>query len=151
MDDRPEGPIRKNRTFFDVDYEGLRNVLPTASALDLVPSPQFQAATLLNLATNGNLAQVPFYKQVFSVYNNAPGVANAVPVANNGGCQGFTGLPSGVPCALQFRTTPPNFNHEYLWSVRVDNDFGAKDHAYVRVSRDNGLQPDVHQSVRPDV
>jgi hypothetical protein len=135
------GPIWKNHTFFDVDYEGLRNVLPTASTLTLVPSPQFQAATLANLATNGNSAEIPFYKQVFAVYNNAPGVGAAVPVANNGGCQDFTGLPAGVPCALQFRTTPPNTNREYVWSARVDHNFSDKDHGYIRVVRDNGFQP----------
>jgi hypothetical protein len=136
-----QGPIWKNHTFFDVDYEGLRNVLPTASTLTLVPSPQFQAATLANLATNGNAAEIPFYKQVFAVYNNAPGVGAAVPVANNGGCQDFTGLAAGVPCALQFRTTPPNTNKEYLWSARVDHNFSDVDHGYIRVLRDNGYQP----------
>src|SRR5580698_9602185 len=136
-----QGPIWKNRTFFDVDYEGLRNVLPTASTLTLVPSPQFQAATLANLATNGNSAEIPFYKQAFAVYNNAPGASAAVPVANNGGCQDFTGLPAGVPCALQFRTTPPNTNREYTWSARVDHNFSDTDHGYIRVVRDNGFQP----------
>src|SRR5580704_17506909 len=49
-----QGPIWKNHTFFDVDYEGLRNVLPTASALTLVPSQQFQSATLNNLVAVGS-------------------------------------------------------------------------------------------------
>src|SRR5579863_5926603 len=134
------GPIRKNRTFFDVDYEGLRNVLPTASTLTLVPSPQFQAATLTNLAGNGNADEIPFYKQLFAIYNGAPGVGAATPVAG-GGCQDFTGLPAGVPCALQFRTTPPNKNNEYQWSARVDHNFSEKDRGYIRVLRDNGFQP----------
>ncbi len=134
-----QGPIRKNRTFFDVDYEGLRNVLPTASALTLVPSPQFQAATLSNLAMNGNADEIPFYKQIFAIYNGAPGVGAATPVP--GGCQDFTGLPAGVPCALEFRTTPPNLNREYQWSARVDHNFGDKDRGYIRVLRDNGFQP----------
>jgi Carboxypeptidase regulatory-like domain/TonB-dependent Receptor Plug Domain len=135
-----QGPIWKNHTFFDVDYEGLQNVLPTASALTLVPSPQYQAAALANLAAIGQAAQIPFYNQVFSVYNNAPGVGAATPVAG-GGCQDFTGLPAGVPCALQFRTTPGNTNHEYQWSARVDHNFSDKDRAYIRVLRDNGFQP----------
>jgi hypothetical protein len=134
------GPIRKNRTFFDVDYEGLRNVLPTASALTLVPSPQFQAATLSNLAGNGNADEIPFYKQIFAIYNGAAGVGAATPVAG-GGCQDFTGLAAGVPCALQFRTTPPNENREYQWSARVDHNFSDKDRGYIRVLRDNGFQP----------
>jgi len=135
------GPIKKNRTFFDANYEGLRNVLPTASTLTLVPSPQFQAATLANLAGDGNAGEVPFYKRVFAIYNNAPGVASAVPVANGGGCQNFTGLPAGVPCALQFRTTPPNKNTEYQYSGRVDQNLSDKDRGYIRVWRDNGFQP----------
>ena len=137
------GPIIKNRTFFDVDYEGLRNLLPTAANLTLVPSPQFQAATLANLAGNGNSAEIPFYQQVFKVYNSAPGVGSAVPVTSDGagGCGTFTGLPAGVPCALQFRTTPPNLNHEYLWSARVDHTFSDTDRGYIRILRDNGFQP----------
>ncbi len=136
-----QGPIWKDHTFFDADYEGLRNVLPTASTLTLVPSPQYQSATLANLGANGNAAQIPFYNQVFAIYNNAPGVGGAIPVAANGGCQSFTGLPAGVPCALQFRTTPPNTNKEYQWSARVDHNFSERDHGYIRVLRDNGFQP----------
>ena len=135
------GPIWKNHTFFDVDYEGLRNLLPAAANLNLIPSPQFQAATLANLSSNGNAAEIPFYKQLFAVYNGAPGAASATPVAANGGCQGFTDLPAGVPCALQFRSTPGNINREYLWSARVDHTLSANDRFYVRVSRDNGFQP----------
>jgi hypothetical protein len=59
------GPIRKNRTFFDVDYEGLRNLLPGSSTLTHIPSPQFQAATLATLAGHGNAAEIPFYQQIF--------------------------------------------------------------------------------------
>ena len=136
-----QGPIWKNHTFFDVDYEGLRNVLPTASALTRIPSPQFESATLANLTAMGNSAEIPFYQQVFAIYNNAPGAGSAVPVANGGGCQGFTGLPAGTPCALQFRTTPPNTNREYQWSGRVDHVFSDSDRGYIRILRDNGFQP----------
>lgn len=136
-----QGPIWKDHTFFDVNYEGVRNVLPTASALTRIPSPQFQAATLANLTAIGQAAQIPFYNQLFAIYNKAPGASSAVPVANNGGCQDFTGLPAGVPCALQFRTTPPNKNKEYQWSARVDHTFSDTDRGYIRVFRDNGFQP----------
>lgn len=137
------GPIWKNHTFFDVDYEGLRNVLPTASTLTLVPSPQFQAATLANLAAVGASDEIPFYNKIFAVYNNAPGVSAATPVpASQGyGCQGFTGLPAGVACADEFRSTPPNTNKEYLWSARVDHNFSDRDRGYIRLLRDNGYQP----------
>jgi hypothetical protein len=137
-----QGPIIKNKTFFDVDYEGLRDLLPGSSTLTLVPSPQFQTATLANLAAVGNAAEIPFYKQIFGVYNGAPGTSTAVAVPG-GGCNGltFTGLAASAPCALQFRNTPPDINREYLWSARVDHVFSDKDRGYIRISRDNGLQP----------
>ena len=136
------GPIWKNHTFFDVDYEGVREVLPTASTLILAPSMQFQAATLANLSAVGNAAEIPFYKQLFAVYNGAPASGSAVPASSaNGGCGGFTLLGSGVPCAVQFRTTAPNKLTEYQWSARVDHNISDRDHAYLRVFRDNGFQP----------
>jgi len=136
------GPVIRNRTFFDADYEGLRDLLPGSSTLTLVPSPQFQAATLANLAGNGNAAEIPFYQQIFKVYNSAPGTSAAAPVSG-GGCGGatFAGLAAGAPCALQFRNTPADINKEYLWSGRVDHVFSDKDRGYIRVYRDNGFQP----------
>ncbi len=136
------GPIWKNHTFFDVDYEGLRVVLPTASTLIQAPSPQFQTATLANLTAAGNAAEIPFYKQLFGVYNGAPGIGSAVPATSpNGGCGTFTLLGAGVPCAVQFRSTAPNKLDEYQWSARIDHNISDRDHMYVRLYRDNGFQP----------
>ena len=134
------GPIWKNRTFFDADYEGLRNLLPGSSTLTLIPSQQFQTATLANLAADGNSAEIPFYQQIFKVFNGAPGAGSATAVAG-GGCQDFTGLGANIPCAVQFRSTPPDINKEYLWSARVDHVFNDTDRGYIRVLRDNGFQP----------
>ncbi len=134
------GPIIKNKTFFDFNYEGVHSILPSTSRLIRIPSPQFESATLANLTATGRGAEIPFYNKVFSVYNGAPNAAGATPVAG-GGCAGFTGLGAGVPCALQFRTTPGNLLTEYQWSARVDHTFGERDRFYVRVLRDNGFQP----------
>jgi outer membrane receptor protein involved in Fe transport len=137
-----QGPIWKNHTFFDVNYEGLRSLLPGSSSLNLIPSPQYQTAVLQNLAGNGNAAEIPFYKQIFGIYNNAPGAGSASAVAG-GGCGGFTSplLAASAPCVLQFRNTPADINKEYQWSGRVDHIFSEKDRGYIRVSRDNGFQP----------
>lgn len=56
------GPIWKNHTFFDADYEGVHNLLPANAVLDRIPSPQFQSSTLANLTAVGNGAEIPFYK-----------------------------------------------------------------------------------------
>lgn len=134
------GPIWKNHTFFDVDYEGLRNLLPTNAVLNLIPSPAFQAATLANLAADGNAAEIPFYKQVFAAYNGGSGAAGATAVPGSCGNLVVPGLsPDG--CALSFRSTPTALNHEYLWNARVDHTFNDHDRGYIRVGRDNGFQP----------
>lgn len=142
------GPIWKDHTFFDVDYEGTRVVLPSQSTLINIPSPQFQAATLTNLGSNGNAAEIPFYQQMFKLYNSAPGASGATPISG-GGCHGFSGLAAGVPCTLSFRATAPNNEREYLWSARVDHNFSEKDRGYIRVYRDNGYQPTYTDPISP--
>ncbi len=145
-----QGPIWKEHTFFDADYEGFRNVLPTSSALSLIPSQPFQAATLTNLTARGHADEIPFYRQIFAVYNGAPGAGGAVPVAG-GGCGRLTSdvLPAGTPCALEFRSTPAATNKEYQWSGRVDHTFGLNDRGYIRVLRDNGFQPTFTSPLSP--
>ncbi len=137
------GPIVKNKTFFFINTEGLRVVLPTNTPVN-VPSPQFQAATLSNLASVSP-ASIPFYQQMFNIWNNAPGVAGAstIPGGDPTGCNGFTG-PNGLgtttPCALQFRSTAGNFTHEWLLTARVDQNFGPNDRAFIHFRTDHGLQ-----------
>jgi hypothetical protein len=135
------GPIKKDKTFFFVDNEGLRLLIPTVSPVN-VPSPQFEAATLGNLATNGNAAEIPFYNQIFSLYNNARGggysrAANILPA---GGCDGGVALAGGAPCALQFQSSINNLTTEWLLSARVDQNIGNNDRAFIHFRTDHGEQ-----------
>jgi hypothetical protein len=132
------GPIIKNKTFFFVDYEGLRVLLPT-STLTQIPSPQFQAATLANIGAT-DPAQLPFYQNMFNLYNSAPGAANAGPIpGGSDGCDGTISLGTS-PCALSFRSTAGNFTHEWLLTARVDQNIGDHDRAYVHFRSDHGVQ-----------
>jgi len=70
------GPIIKNKTFFFVDTEGLRLLIPTVGPVN-VPSPAVESATLANLTSTGNAAEIPFYNQIFSIYNGASGYSRA--------------------------------------------------------------------------
>ena len=45
------GPIKKDKTFFFVDTEGLRYIVPSTTPV-FAPSPNFMAATLANLSAN---------------------------------------------------------------------------------------------------
>ena len=134
------GPIWKNKTFFFFNNEGLRVVLPSASALIKIPSPQFQQATLTNLTSTGQTQAVAFYQKAFALYNGAPGAKTAITVPGGGCITGFTTLGPGVPCASQFRQAGTNFTHERIWSLRIDHQFSSKDHLFGRYYDDNGLQ-----------
>ena len=79
------GPIRKDKTFFFYNYEGLRLVLPT-SANVYAPAASYEAATLANLAANGHSDEIAGYQNIFNLYNNAPGYANAIPSADKRTC-----------------------------------------------------------------
>src|SRR5258708_19676874 len=71
------GPIRKNKTFLFVNTEGLRVLLPTSTKVN-VPSPQFEAATLANLAAKpSTTVSIPFYVRLFSLCYNAAGANRA--------------------------------------------------------------------------
>jgi hypothetical protein len=146
------GPIRKNKTFFFVDTEGLRVVLPTSTATN-IPSPLFQQVTLANLQTQ-NPTAVPFYQQMFALYNGANGASGAGPLPSGSlDCGNFTDAASGLgitqPCGLQFRSTAGNQTNEWLLTGRVDQNLGNNDRAYIHFRTDHGLQATYTDPISP--
>jgi Carboxypeptidase regulatory-like domain len=133
------GPIWKDRTFFFVNNEGLRIVLPTSTSVN-IPSAQFQSAALANLART-NPGSVPFYQKTFALYNGAAGAARAVNSLTDGGC-GTAAFEQtvGGPCALVFQATPGNFTGEWLVSWRIDQILSPKDQVYLHIFTDHGVQ-----------
>jgi hypothetical protein len=140
------GPIVKDKTFFFLNTEGLRLLIPTSQPV-FVPSAAFQAATIANLTANGNAAQIPFYNQIFSLYNNAPGVANAVPLT--GSCDGGVTLPGGAECANKFQSNINNLTTEWLMTARVDQNIGDRDRLFVHFRTDHGLQATITDPLNP--
>ena len=152
------GPIRKDKTFFFVNTEGLRVLLPTSTKVN-TPSPQFEAATLTHLLRSP--ASVPFYNELFSLWNNAPGAKTAKDVLPPGlaadgttktgdGCGAFTGLGSpATPCALQFQSTTGNQTNEWLLTARMDQNFGNNDRAFIHFRTDHGLQATYTDPISP--
>src|SRR5215470_4613360 len=154
------GPIRKDKTFLFVNYEGLRVVLPTTTAVN-IPSPQFQAATLANLTANSPQS-IPFYQNMFNLWQNANGASGAQNILQNGtdpntgniisgpGCGSFTGLgDTTTPCALQFHSTAGNFTHEYLITARVDQNIGSNDRLFAHFRTDHGVQATYTDPINP--
>jgi hypothetical protein len=136
------GPIRKNKTFFFVDTEGLRFVLPNVDS-ETIPTPAFATAVENNVAaTQPNEAAT--YTKMMNLWLNAPGAANAVPIANTADCNALT-LPGFNPaaqaCAAKFEATPTALASEYILAFRIDQKIGNNDNAYFRYKLDHGVQP----------
>lgn len=132
------GPIKRDKSFFFFNYEGLRVVLPTRDTV-YAPDASYEGQTLANLASNGNSAEIPAYQKLFSLYDNAPGRSNATVVTCDT-CTNPDGTPANGFGTVKFNGTAGNFTHEYLMSGRVDQVLGAKDHLFGHFEVDKGLQ-----------
>lgn len=121
------GPIKKNRAFFFVDYEGLRFVTAPTDVV-FVPSASYQASVLANLASNGNASEIPFYNKMFALYNSAPGISRATPY-------------SGLDWVDSYVANPKNNLNETLVTARLDLKLGANDTGFIHFKRDHGVQP----------
>ncbi|MGH9467453.1 MAG: carboxypeptidase regulatory-like domain-containing protein, partial [Terriglobales bacterium] len=173
------GPIIKNKLFFFVDEEGIRLHLPT-SQLVIIPSQQFEAATIENLTRLGLTSSIPFYCQkltltdaagnsvtcpagpssatglgqgIFNLYNTSLGASRAT-VGNGNpadptGCNGFTGLGAGVPCALNYRSIASNYNPEAIETARVDWNASANNRVWVHFKFDDGTQASFTDPINP--
>jgi hypothetical protein len=109
------GPIKKDKTFFFVDYEGLKVIIPTSQAT-YVPTPQYSAAVIANLnnPAGANLPNsVPFYNSMFSLWSGAKGASSAVPYTLNDdvnmGCDDINGDLASTDPNTHLPNYDPNF------------------------------------------
>jgi hypothetical protein len=141
------GPIRKGKLFFFFDTEGLNLLVPLTEQV-VLPSSQFQAATIANIDAifGSTSASDAFYKQIFSLYNSAAGTSRATPGSFSDplGCtQQFTGpngLGTAVPCAVHYQTTLGRSNYESLVSGRVDWNLRTQDSVFLSLAYSRGHQ-----------
>ena len=140
------GPIKKDVLFFFFDHEGLRITIPQ-NFLVTIPSPEFEAATLNNIASDPRLgpATDAFYRKMFALYNAAPGSIATSGGAAPGdplGCSGFsdfsTGLGINVPCSRYFFTTRSRPSQDALTSGRIDWNISRNDRVFLRLQYDRG-------------
>ncbi|MGC1448776.1 MAG: carboxypeptidase-like regulatory domain-containing protein [Candidatus Sulfotelmatobacter sp.] len=136
------GPIKKDKAFFFFDYEALYLAIPSPLPVQ-VPTPAFQTAVIGNLNANGLSASVPFYNQVFNVYNGLS-QAGASPIGG-GGCSDVTtvnGIAFGAanPCAVTVQAAASAHTHDLYYVGRYDQNIGSRDKLFVRLEREHGLQ-----------
>ncbi len=151
-----------DRLFFLADAEGLRAILPAAASIIAVPSANFEAYTLKTLAANGLSASIPYYQNMFNLYNAAgtahnaqPGNTNFSGTAKVTGCGTLNvtdaaalGTAPGA-CANSYSSTATTYANEALEIFRVDAVLGAKDKAFIRYEHDNGAQPTYTDPINP--
>jgi hypothetical protein len=139
------GPVFKNKTFFFVNFEGLRFVLPSVVSAT-IPTTAFANAVLNNLK-NVQPNEVSAYQSMFNLYANAPGAAGAQTLLGSNvssACKslvlpGFNGATQG--CDARFESSPSALASEWFLSGRVDQRVGDKDSMFYRYKLDHGTQP----------
>ncbi|MGC2152346.1 MAG: carboxypeptidase regulatory-like domain-containing protein [Terriglobales bacterium] len=121
------GPIAHDRLFFFFDSEWVRIALPIVTPT-IVPSAAFQQYVLQQLPS----ASVPFYRQMFSLYQNTSGTPTAI-----------LGCPlgdAGDGCANRQSVSHSSDDHEQVQTVRVDYNINQRDTTWFRFQADTGLQ-----------
>jgi len=136
------GPIFKNKTFFFVDTEGLKFVLPNVDSVT-IPTPAFASAVQANVQTK-QPNEASAYKTMLGLWANAPGASSALPIPNSSYCNsivlpGFD--PTTMSCAQRFQATPNALGSEWILAVKLDQKIGDKDNASFRYKGDHGTQP----------
>jgi Carboxypeptidase regulatory-like domain len=121
------GPIVHDKLFFFFDSEWVRIALPIVTPT-IVPSAAFQQYVLQQIPS----ASVPFYQQMFSLYENTSGTPTAI-----------LGCPLGVAgngCANRQSVSHSSDDHEQVQTVRIDYNVNPRDTAWFRFQADTGVQ-----------
>ena len=146
------GPVKKDKAFFFVDYEGIRLLIPAAVSVN-VPTQQFENAVISNLNTVSP-ASVPFYNHLFGVWNGTPGAGGAQNTLKGGGCSNVTTLAGTTfgttnPCVLQLQGGTSQATNDYLIVGRYDQNIGNNDKLFVRVQHESGQQATYTDPINP--
>lgn len=157
------GHIVKDRLFFFADTEGLRDAVPGTASVIAIPSPAFQNYSLRSIQPS----QVPLYRNMFDLYNAAPGHEHAVAVTNGPGylqdssgrlgCGALAGTPTGaggvfgkdVSCTQAWGADIPSQTSEWLLSTRVDYNLNSKQRLFFRFKTDQGFLPAQPSAISP--
>jgi len=148
------GPVIKNKTFFFVDNEGMRFVLPNVGGVT-IPTPAF-ATAVLNNVTNLQPAEANAYKTMFGLWANAPGASGAVvtPVSSQPSSCTSVQLPgyngATTPCEEHFEGSANALGNEWILSARADQKIGQNGNLFFRYKGDHGLQPTTLSFISPN-
>ncbi len=151
------GPIRKDKTFFFIDTEGIRYIVPSTQTV-YAPTTSFLNDVAADLIAVGASAatQATYATQAMFWENAASRPANLVGNGPTTCLDGFTqttpvlytaGTPSGISAATAAAGCFGNYNaspalpaSEWLLIGRLDQNIGNKDRVFLRFDIDRGTQ-----------
>jgi hypothetical protein len=160
------GPIKKDKTFFFLDTEGIRYIVPSTYTV-YAPTQQFLTDTLANIAGTASANTIANYTAAMNIWKNAPNYLNGTVVPPG------VGGPGGTPgsCTDPYLSTPTNIHqvdptnttgcmqnysasaslpaHEWLLIGRFDQNIGNKDRAFFRFDIDRGIQSTYADPIDP--
>ncbi len=141
------GPIRRNQTFFFIDYEATRRRTAASSSISDVPPPAFRSGDFSTfsppifdpnarvMGPNGVVISTPLpNKQIPASLLNATSQAilSLVPPPNYGA--------PGAQSRNYFNAVPRRFNHD-RWDARVDQSITPNNNFFGRFSFGNQVSP----------
>ena len=134
------GPVVKDKLFFFLNYEGLRQYAATTNQVP-VPSPLAQQTTLINNPhlTPQQVGQMCEILQAFPwrASTGSLGNCNPIRVFPDGAFTDQTG--NGFPDTDLFTAPAPTTVHEDTWLIRMDYNISDKTVLYGRAQRDISL------------
>ena len=148
------GPIIKDKVFFYANTEGLRYTLASGGGQIFYPTTGFENFVLANVAavSPSPATALPFYQNIFNLYNGSKGYAAANANPQAGTCGTLAGSGAGGTtdsCLGSVFQSSPNGNQEWLLSGRVDWNIDENNKLFGRTRFDRGTQPTYTDPVSP--
>jgi hypothetical protein len=152
------GPIKKDKTFFFIDTEGIRYIVPSTTTV-YTPTAAFLADTISNLSAIGASANtIGTYTKASTIWQAAPGFMNGAAIAASQSCvDPLTGAqidngPTATAtagCLQSYSASPALPAKETLLIGRFDQNFGTKDRLFFRFDIDTGKQATYADPIDP--
>jgi hypothetical protein len=148
------GPIRKDKTFFFIDTEGIRYIVPSTQTV-YSPTPAFLNDTIANLGAIGaNPSTIATYQKAAAIWEAAPHYGNGVPVAGScvdpfSGAAPDTSTAVAAGCIQSYSANPALPANEWLLIGRLDQNIGNKDRVFLRFDIDRGTQATYADPIDP--
>jgi hypothetical protein len=151
------GPIRKDKTFFFIDTEGIRYIVPSTTTV-FTPTAAFLNDTInLGLpAAGASASTITTYQKAAKIWEAAPHFANGTPIAAAQSCldplsgtQIDTTGTATAGCLQQYTASPALPAKETLLIGRLDQNIGAKNRLFFRFDIDTGTQATFADPINP--